>query len=58
MSKSTLLIILGTLTRPKCAGITPNPVSIPPVLRLRRRLWEWLLRLTLLSLRLILVDEG
>ena len=28
LSKSTLLIILGTLTRPQCAGITPDPVRI------------------------------
>ena len=35
LSKSTLLIILGTLTRPQCAGITPDPVCIPTILRLR-----------------------
>ena len=31
LSKSTLLIILGTLTWPQCAGITPDPVCIPPI---------------------------
>ena len=35
LSKSTLLIILGTLTRPQCAGITPDPVCMTPISRLR-----------------------
>ena len=31
LSKSTLLITLGTLTRPQCAGITPDPVCMPTI---------------------------